>query len=213
MNAEKAVTIIKALSGLHPDARPQLNFKSPFQLLVAVILSAQCTDKRVNVVTERLFKVADTAEKMAALPQERLEEIIYSCGLYKSKAKNIIAASKTIAEKFGGKVPDNLKDLQSLSGVGRKTANVVYATAFDKDAIAVDRHVFRVSNRIGLCRANNVFSAERQLMEVIPQNLWSKSHLLLILHGRRICKPKPLCAECGIKEMCDYYINSAGGKN
>lgn len=206
MNRQKALNVIDILTKLYPDAQPQLKYKTPFELLIAVMLSAQCTDKRVNIVTERLFKICNSAQEMAEMPQQALEEIIYSCGLYKSKAKNIISASKAITEKFGGNVPENLKDLQSLSGVGRKTANVVYAVAFNKDAIAVDTHVFRVSNRIGLANAKNVLLTEKQLMEILPQDIWSKSHLLLIFHGRNICKAKPLCGVCKINDLCNYYL-------
>lgn len=206
MNRQKALNVIDILSKLYPDARPQLKYKNPFELLIAVILSAQCTDKRVNIVTDKLFEKYSTAQDMAKMPQQTLEQIIYSCGLYKNKAKNIISASRAIVEKFGGNVPDNLKDLQSLSGVGRKTANVVYSVAFNKNAIAVDTHVFRVSNRIGLSKAKNVLLTEKQLMETLPENLWSKSHLLLIFHGRNICKAKPLCDICKLNSLCDYYL-------
>lgn len=206
----KALKILDILAKLYPKAQPQLNYSSNFELLIAVMLSAQCTDKRVNIVTEKLFKISNTPEKMAAMPAEKLEEIIFSCGLYKSKAKNIISASKKITECFNGSVPNNLEDLQSLDGVGRKTANVVYSVAFNKNAIAVDTHVFRVSNRIGLANAKNVLQTEKQLMELLPKTMWSKSHLLIIYHGRNICKAKPLCNICAVKEMCNYYLKSEG---
>ena len=201
--------ILSELSRLYPDARPALHFRSPYELLVAVILSAQCTDERVNKVTEVLFEAHNTPQTMLTLSQEELEKYIFSCGFYRGKAAHILSASRDIVEKFGGAVPDNLEDLRTLAGVGRKTANVVYAVAFQGDAIAVDTHVFRVSNRLGLARGKTPDKVEEGLMKAIPQNAWSNAHHLLIWHGRRVChSQKPDCINCTLKPYCEYY-NSA----
>lgn len=194
--------IIGALSNVFTD-KPALNFSTPFELLVAVILSAQCTDERVNKVTAELFKEHNTPEKMLLLSQEQLEKYIFSCGLYKNKAQNILKTCKDILEKFNGQVPNTLENLRSLAGVGRKTANVVYSVAFKGDAIAVDTHVFRVSNRIGLANAKNVLTTEKQLMKNIDKSDWSRSHHYLIYLGRSYCKAgKPNCNECPIGNLC-----------
>ena len=206
MDKVKVKKIIETLSGVFTD-KPALNFSSPYELLIAVILSAQCTDERVNRVTEKLFKRCNTPSGVLSLSQEELEGYIFSCGLYKSKASHILSASRDILEKFNGQVPDNLNDLRSLAGVGRKTANVVYSVAFKGDAIAVDTHVFRVSNRIGLAKAKNVLNTEKQLMENIDKKDWSRAHHYLIYLGRSYCKAsKPDCENCPIKEICDKKI-------
>ena len=198
--------ILHQLSQDFPNAKSELVFDSTYQLLVAVILSAQCTDKRVNAVTPALFAVADTPEKMAALPLERIEELIHSCGFYHSKATYLKEMSQDLLDRFGGKVPDDLKSLQTLKGVGRKTANVVYAVAFGGQAIAVDTHVFRVSNRLGIVNADNVLDTEKQLMQAIPSDKWADSHHYISLHGRYVCKSqRPNCAACSVKEYCKYY--------
>lgn len=203
MDQQQVKSILDQLELDCPEAKPALHFGTPFELLVAVILSAQCTDKRVNEVTKELFQVANTPEQFAVMDQEELEKRIYTCGFYHNKAKHIIEASRSIVEEFGGKVPDTLEDLQRLAGVGRKTANVVYAVAFHGDAIAVDTHVFRVSNRIGLATAKDVLHTELQLMENIPKERWSVSHHLLIYHGRNVCKSqRPNCAGCHISQWC-----------
>lgn len=187
--------------------KPALNFSSEYELLVAVILSAQCTDERVNKITKDLFKDYNTPEKMLTLSIEELEQKIFSCGLYKSKAKHILEASKDILEKFNGKVPNNLKDLITLSGVGRKTANVVYSVAFKGNAIAVDTHVFRVSNRIGLVTAKNVLLTEKGLMKILDESDWSRAHHYLIYLGRSFCKAKnPDCENCPITDLCEKKI-------
>ena len=206
MTKNKAKEIIARLSGVFLD-KPALNFSTPYELLVAVILSAQCTDERVNKVTEKLFKKANTPKKMIDFGVEQLEKEIYSCGLYKSKAKNIVSASVDILQKFNGEVPNNLEDLRTLAGVGRKTANVVFSVAFKGDAIAVDTHVFRVSNRIGLARSNNVLNTEKDLMKIIDKSDWSKSHHYLIYLGRSFCKAsKPNCQNCPITQLCEKKI-------
>lgn len=194
------------MSELYKDARPALHYATAYELLIAVMLSAQCTDERVNKVTAELFKEHNTPETMLLLSQEQLEKYIFSCGLYKSKAAHILSATKDIVERFGGQVPESFSDLKSLAGVGQKTANVVSAVWFDKDAIAVDTHVFRVSNRLGLADANTPLKTEEQLKKVIPQKDWSKAHHWLIYHGRRVChSQKPDCGNCALREYCDYY--------
>lgn len=206
MNKEKAQQIIEKLSTQFLD-KPALNFSTPFELLVAVILSAQCTDERVNKVTAKLFEKYNTPQLMSVISQQELEKYIFSCGLYKTKATHIISASKDILEKFNGQVPSNIQDLRSLAGVGRKTANVVYSVAFNGNAIAVDTHVFRVSNRIGLANANNVFKTEQQLMNIIKEQNWSKAHHYLIYLGKSFCKASnPLCSACPISDLCQKKI-------
>ena len=205
MNDIKAKQIIEKLNSVYFGAKPALEFTSSYELLVAVILSAQCTDERVNKVTAVLFKNYNTPEKMLTLTQEKLSKIILPCGLNNSKAKHILDASKSIVDNFGGQVPSTLKDLQSLSGVGRKTANVVYSVAFGGDAIAVDTHVQRVSNRIGLAKSDNPLTTEKQLMKRIEKNMWSKSHHYLIYHGRRVCTARsPKCENCVLLSLCEY---------
>lgn len=199
---------IDELERLYPDAKPALEFNTAYELLVAVILSAQCTDVRVNKVTEQLFKEHNTPEKMLELSIEELEKYIFSCGLYHSKAKHILSASADIITKFSGEVPGSIKELKTLSGVGQKTANVVYSVWFGGDAIAVDTHVFRVSNRLGLAKADDVINTERQLMENIPKEKWSKAHHWLIFHGRRVChSQRPSCDICSLNEICDFRKN------
>ena len=206
MNAKDAQQSLRIMSELYKDARPALHYATAYELLIAVILSAQCTDERVNKVTAELFKEHNTPETMLLLSQEQLEKYIFSCGLYKSKAAHILSATKDIVERFGGQVPESFSDLKSLAGVGQKTANVVSAVWFDKDAIAVDTHVFRVSNRLGLADANTPLKTEEQLKKVIPQKDWSKAHHWLIYHGRRVChSQKPDCGNCALREYCDYY--------
>lgn len=206
MEKHKAALIVDTLAGIFTD-KPALKFKSPYELLVAVILSAQCTDERVNKVTEVLFKEYDTPEKMLTLSQPELEKYIFSCGFYRMKAAHILSTSADIINRFGGKVPDNLADLQSLAGVGRKTANVVYSVAFHGNAIAVDTHVFRVSNRIGLASAKDVLNTEKQLMEILDEKDWSRSHHYFIYLGRSFCSSqRPRCDECPINALCEKKL-------
>ncbi len=203
MNKKTAGDIVDILSKNFTD-KPALKYSSPYQLLIAVILSAQCTDERVNKVTAKLFEDYGEPEKMIALSVEELERKIFSCGLYKNKAKHILQATADILNKFDGKVPETLEDLQTLSGVGRKTANVVFSVAFGGDAIAVDTHVFRVSNRIGLANASGVLQTEKQLMNVIDKPLWRKAHHYFIYLGRSFCKAaKPDCENCPITSLCE----------
>ena len=206
MNKKLAKTVVEKLSGVFTD-KPALNFRTPYELLIAVILSAQCTDERVNKITGELFKEFNTPEKMVSLTQEELEKYIFSCGLYKSKAEHILSASRDIIHKFNGQVPNNLEDLRSLAGVGRKTANVVYSVAFGGAAIAVDTHVFRVANRIGLVRADNVLNTEKGLMKILEKSDWSRAHHYIIYLGRSFCKSqKPDCENCPISCECEKRI-------
>ena len=207
--------VIDILLKLYPDAKAELNYSSPFELLIATILSAQCTDVQVNKTTEKLFKDYNTPEDYINLTEEELGKMIRSCGFYKTKSKNILSTSKLIIEDFNGQVPDTLEELTTLPGVGRKTANVVLSNVFAKPAIAVDTHVFRVSNRIGLADSKNVLDTEKDLMDNIDKKRWSKAHHLLIFHGRRICKArKPLCEKCPLTDYCFYFkeeINDGKG--
>ena len=203
MNAK---AVLAELERLYPNARPALEYQSEYELLVAVVLSAQCTDERVNKVTRELFKNHNTPEGMLRLSQEELEGYIFSCGLYRSKAQHILSASRDIMERFSGQVPSNINDLRSLAGVGQKTANVVYSVAFGGDAIAVDTHVFRVSNRLGLACADTPFKTEEQLKQVIPQEDWSRAHHWLIFHGRQVCHArKPDCPNCTLSSECKFF--------
>lgn len=198
--------IIKLIDKLYDNPKCELNFSSNYELLVAVILSAQCTDKRVNQVTSELFKGFNTPEKMITLSQEELESKIRSCGFFHNKAKHILEASRDIVEKHDGEIPSDKKLLKNLAGVGEKTANVVLSLAFNIPAIAVDTHVFRVSNRLGLASAKDVLKTQKQLEEVLPREKWSKFHYALVLHGRYVCKSqKPNCNECGLKDYCKFY--------
>lgn len=206
MEKAKAKEIVRVLSENFSD-KPALEYSTPYELLVAVMLSAQCTDARVNLVTRELFKKYNTPEKMLALNAEELEKKIFSCGLYKTKAAHILSASADIIARFGGEVPKEKKDLQTLAGVGTKTANVVYSVAFGGDAIAVDTHVFRVSNRIGLAHAANVKKTEEQLMEILEKSSWKKAHHYLIYLGRQVCKAgNPQCAVCPIERLCEKNL-------
>lgn len=194
------------LNDLFPEPECELNYSSEYELLVAVILSAQCTDKRANIITQELFKKYNTPQKMLTLTSEQLEKIIYSCGFYHNKAKNILLMSKDIVEKYNGEVPKDLDKLQTLAGVGRKTANVVYSEAFKGQAIAVDTHVLRVSNRLGLVNTKNPYICEKTLMKLFEKAKWGKLHLQLVHFGRYICKAqKPLCEKCPFCEICIYY--------
>ena len=194
---------LKILEETYPGAKPELKFGSPFELLVAVILSAQCTDKRVNLVTAQLFPVANTPEKFLRLGQARLEEIIKPCGYFRAKAEHIIGASKMLIEKFGGKVPSDFDELIQLPGVGRKTANVVTSVAFKNPAIAVDTHVFRLANRLKLAEGKTPLEVELGLQKIIPREKWSDAHHWLIRHGRDICRARnPKCAECPLNKIC-----------
>ena len=191
------------LEETYRGAKPELVFSNAFELLIAVILSAQCTDKRVNVTTSRLFQKAATPEAILEMGLAQLEEEIRDCGLFRNKAKNILAACRILCEKYGGQVPDSFADLESLPGVGRKTANVVMSVAFRHPAIAVDTHVFRISNRLKLAVGTTPLEVEKELQRVIPREKWSDAHHWLIWHGRKICKArKPLCGTCPLADVC-----------
>ena len=195
--------VMDALGKLHPEAMCALDHGSEFELLVAVVLSAQTTDVSVNKVTPELFRKYPVPEALASASQADVIDTIRTIGLYKTKSANIIKLAQKLVDDFGGAVPDTFEELTSLPGVGRKTANVVMAEAFGKPAIAVDTHVFRVSNRIGLTDAKDVDATEDQLKERLPENMWIRAHHLLIFHGRKICHArKPDCENCGIQEIC-----------
>ena len=194
---------IRILSEVYKDAKPALVFKNPFELLIAVILSAQCTDKRVNVTTARLFAKVSEPEDIMDMGIEGLENEIRDCGLYHNKAKNIMATCQMLCGRYQGHVPEELELLQELPGVGRKTANVVMSVGFNQPAIAVDTHVFRVANRLKLAVGDTPLAVEKGLMRAIPREKWSAAHHWLIWHGRNICKArKPLCHECPLLEVC-----------
>lgn len=206
MEKDNIKKVLDILSETYEGAKCGLEYKSPYELLVSTILSAQCTDERVNIVTKELYKEYNTPEKMVILNESELGDKIKSCGLYKNKSKNILVASRDILTKFYGKVPNTMEELVSLPGVGRKTANVVLSNAFGVPAIAVDTHVFRVSNRIGIAEGKNVDQVEKQLRENIPREMWSDAHHYIIWHGRKICKArKPECEKCPIAPYCQYY--------
>ena len=194
--------VLAELENLYPDAGPELHFTNPYETLVAVMLSAQCTDRQVNKVTPALFERYPTVESMAQASVEDVYAMVKSCG-FKTKASNIVEACRLIMQRHGGEVPGDMKALMDLPGVGQKTANVVLANAFGIPTIAVDTHVFRVSNRIGLAQAKNVEETERQLQKAIPQKDWVKAHHWLIFHGRRVCHARnPQCASCAIQPLC-----------
>jgi len=194
---------IAILEETYRGVKPALKFRNPFELLIAVILSAQCTDVRVNVVTERLFAKAPTPEAIMALGLGALEEEIRDCGLFRNKAKNIMAACQLLLQEYGGQVPEDFEALQKLPGVGRKTANVVMSVAFDYPAIAVDTHVFRVANRLKLAAGSTPLEVEKGLQKAIPREKWSAAHHWLIWHGRKLCKARsPLCGECPLQQVC-----------
>ena len=204
MDAQTVLDVLSELEELYPQASAELDFSNPFETVIATVLAAQCTDKRVNMVTARLFPKYPDARAMAQLTPQELEPMIQECGLYHTKARNIVELCRILVEKYDGQVPDTMEELTQLPGVGRKTANVVLANAFGKPAFAVDTHVFRVSNRIGLAHANNVVDTEKQLMQAVPMDRWSHTHHLLIWHGRRCCiARKPACERCPIVQ-CEF---------
>ena len=202
---EKNSLILSELERLYPDAKPALHFDNAYQLLVAVILSAQCTDVKVNMVTPALFAAYPDAAALAKAEPEDVEPFIKTCGIYRNKAKNLVLTARALTSQYGGEVPADHELLTKLPGVGRKTANVVMSCAFGADAIAVDTHVFRVSNRLGLADAGDVLKTEQQLMENIPKDAWSRAHHWLIFHGRRVCAArKPACETCTLRPWCRY---------
>lgn len=201
----EAEEIISQLKKDYPDAHCELKYGTPFELLVAVILSAQCTDKRVNLVTEKLFAEYNTPLAFATMEPEKLEGLIHSCGFYRSKARSIISASRDIVEKFGGNVPQTMEELLTLRGVGRKTANVVMSEAFDRPALAVDTHVFRTAHRLGLSSSPTPEGVERDLVAALDKDSLSEAHHLLIFHGRYRCHSRnPACGDCTLADRCRF---------
>ena len=204
MPEDRVKKILSLLEKAYPDAALVLHYKNPLELLVATILAAQCTDERVNKVTETLFKKYKSARDYASAKQDIFEQEIRSTGFYKNKAKNIIACTKELVERFDGMVPDTMEDLVALPGVGRKTASVLLGNVFGKPAIAVDTHVFRVSHRLELAKANDPDKVEQELCKIIPQEKWTRSCLVIGTHGRRTCiARKPLCNTCVIEKLCN----------
>lgn len=205
MNAAKREAIFRTLASANPDPRTELKYQSPFELLIAVILSAQATDISVNNVTTELFEIANTPAKILGLGERELKRRIKTIGLFNTKARNILKTCQLLVEQHGGKVPDNRKDLEALPGVGRKTANVILNTAFGQPTIAVDTHIFRVSNRTGLAPGKTPLDVEQKLLRNTPKKYRQGAHHWLILHGRYVCKArKPACPECAIVDYCEY---------
>jgi endonuclease-3 len=201
--------IFTRLRAANPAPRSELAYGTPFELLVAVVLSAQATDKSVNLATAELFKVARTPRQLLALGQRGLERYIKRIGLYRTKAKNLIAACKLLAEKHGGEVPRTRAELQALPGVGRKTASVILNTAFGEPEIAVDTHIFRVANRTGIAPGKDVLAVEKKLERVVPGEFKLDAHHWLILHGRYVCKArKPECPKCLIRDLCEFRVKT-----
>ena len=200
---ESYALALERLAAAYPDAKPALEYRTPFELLVSTMLAAQCTDRQVNKCTRVLYARYNTPEQFAALTEAELEPYIKSCGFFHTKGKNILAMSRLLVERYGGQVPRERDVLTGLPGVGRKTANVVVSNAFGTPAIAVDTHVFRVSNRIGLADARTVEKTEEQLMAHIPEKDWSAAHHWLIYHGRQVCGAKPRCEGCCVAAVCD----------
>lgn len=204
--------IVEILEKTYPDAHIALDFKTPFQLLVSVILSAQCTDVRVNLVTPRLFERFPDAKNMAEAPVEELEDLVRSTGFFRNKAKNIKAASRMITDQFGGELPCTMKEMLKLPGVARKTANIVLTQAFGVvEGIAVDTHVKRLSSRLGFSTEKTPEKIEKDLMELIPFEKWGKISYILIEHGRKVCNARrPMCGECRVREYCPSADESLG---
>ena len=204
LSEQACAEALRRLAAAYPDAKPALEYRTPFELLVSTMLAAQCTDRQVNKCTRVLYEKYNTPAQFAALTEEQLEPYIKSCGFFRAKGKNILATSRLLVERYGGQVPPDRDALTQLPGVGRKTANVVVSNAFGIPAIAVDTHVFRVSNRIGLADAKTVEKTEEQLMARIPQKDWSAAHHWLIYHGRQVCGAKnPRCEGCCVACVCD----------
>ena len=205
MNAQKRAEIFARLAGANPDPTTELAYRTPYELLVSVILSAQATDKSVNLATAELFKIADTPEKMVALGVDGLIPYIKTIGLFRTKAKNVVETSRLLLERHSGEVPPTREALEQLPGVGRKTANVVLNTAFGQDAMAVDTHIFRVANRTGIAPGKNPLEVEERLVKFVPDPYRRNAHHWLILHGRYVCTArKPACPRCLIRDLCEF---------
>lgn len=210
MNAAKRYEIFRRLHEDNPEPKTELAYSTPFELLIAVILSAQATDVGVNKATARLYPVANTPEAIYALGVDGLSEYIKTIGLFNSKAKNVIETCRLLVEKHNGQVPDNREDLEALPGVGRKTANVVLNTAFRQLTMAVDTHIFRVSNRTGIAPGKTVLEVEKKLLKFVPTEFLLDSHHWLILHGRYVCQArKPRCGSCRIEDLCEYKAKTS----
>lgn len=204
---ERIQAVLRGLEKTYKGQGTALHYHSPFELLVAVVLSAQCTDERVNKVTDRLFPEFNTPEKLGCLTQEQLEGKIKECGLFRSKAKNILGLCRKLVEEFHSEVPRDMKSLLSLPGVGRKTADVMLSVAFGQPAIAVDTHVFRVAHRLGLSTGETPLAVEEDLMKLIPKKQWGEAHHWFIWHGRKCCRArKPECAACPVVDDCPSRI-------
>lgn len=211
LSDENTHNVIRILNNEFPNPQPPLNFTSPFEALVAVILSAQCTDERVNKVTPTLFAAARTPKQMIALGPERLRKLVHSCGYHNQKTKAILAFSQEIIDRHNGDVPNTLEELNALSGVGRKTASVVVSQIFGVPSFPVDTHVFRIANRLGLVNETNRDKTDLALRKKIPREHWIPLHLQLIFHGRKTCKSqKPQCWKCPLKEVCEYQKKTVG---
>ena len=205
MNPEKRRKIFEKLRAANPSPTTELRYRTPFELLVAVILSAQATDRSVNLATEHLFREADTPQAFLALGMEALVGRIRTIGLYRSKAKHILETCRLLVERHGGRVPESREALEALPGVGRKTANVILNTAFGHPTIAVDTHIFRVANRTGIAPGKDVREVEDKLLKLVPEEFRQDAHHWLILHGRYVCKArKPECPKCVIRELCEF---------
>ena len=204
-SAAETRRIMAKLATQHPNADTELHFSNPYELLVATILSAQCTDERVNQVTPALFKRYPDARALARATTADLEPQIQSTGFFRAKSRSLLGMAQAAVESHGGQVPDTMAELVELPGVGRKTANVVLGHAFGVPGLPVDRHVLRVSNRIGIARSDDPEVVEQQLCAAMPPGEWTRTSDTLILHGRRICKPRPLCEKCAVRDDCDYY--------
>ncbi len=215
MKKNDIINFVEILKQTYPDATCSLDFETPFQMVVAVMLSAQCTDERVNKTTPALFKRCKTIQDFADIDIKELENIIHPCGFYKNKAKNIKLCAKQVLENFGGQVPDNIEDLQSLAGVGRKSANVVMLEAFNNpQGIAVDTHAKRVSNLIGLSNESDPIKIEQDLLKIFPKEYLKDINHLFVWHGRNTCVArKPKCETCAVKDFCKYYKKTSLNKN
>ena len=213
MNPEKRREIFSRLRAANPHPKSELQYRTPYELLVAVVLSAQATDKSVNRATAKLFPSANTPQAMLALGERRLSEVIRTIGLYRTKAKNLIALSRLLVERHGGEVPARREALEDLPGVGRKTANVVLNTAFGQTTVAVDTHIFRVSNRTGIAPGKDVLAVEERLLKFTPPEYLQNAHHWLILHGRYVCLArKPGCPSCAIRDLCEFSTKTRGAR-
>lgn len=197
--------VLRSLEAQHPNADTELHYQDAYQLLVATVLSAQSTDRRVNEVTPALFKRYPDAKALAAARAEEIEALIRSTGFFRSKSRSLVGLARTLVERHQGEVPVNMEALTELPGVGRKTANVVLGHALGVPGFPVDRHVLRVVNRIGLAESDDPEVVETQLCKALPKDVWTRASDTLILHGRRICRPRPLCETCRVRELCEYY--------